>query len=73
MYTNPIAYDGNETEADSNILWEIPESSEKREMDNLWRIKTVAYTYSIQEIKFLLEEIIKTKQVIAGQSIQRRR
>ena len=33
----------------------------------------MAYTYSIQEIKFLLEEIIKTKQVIAGQPIRRGR
>ena len=66
MYNNPITYDGYETETDSNISWEVPESLEEHEIDNLWKIKTVIYTYSIQKIKFLLEEIIKTKQVIAG-------
>ena len=39
MYNDPIVYDGNETETDSNISWKIPKSLEEREIDNLWKLK----------------------------------
>jgi hypothetical protein len=55
----------------TNGNWELPDTPEEKDIDELWGIWTPAYYYSGQELLQLYRNITVTKQIIAGQPIKR--